>query len=247
MNENILELSNYFKKINEMGWIESISKGSSGIGLTFEHLIGKDTDSFEIPDFKGIEIKTKKAYSSSYTTLFNAAPENKFLFETNRLRELYGYPDKACKQFKVLNNDAYANKRNWIGSKFQFLLKVNRDEEKIFLVIFDSSGKIIEKEAHWNFSTIIEKVYRKINYVAFVSADRNWIDDKEYFHYKKISFYKLKNFETFLELIENGKIIIGFKIGVFKSGESIGQTHDHGTGFKLKEEDFELLYDKISL
>lgn len=247
MLNNLNELNNKFKEINNMGWVESVKKGSSGVGLTFEQLLGKSVDSFEIPDFNGIEIKTKKDYSISRISLFNYAPENKFIFETNRLRLEYGYPAKNNKSLKVLHNDVYANKINWIGTKFQFILKVDRLEEKIYLVIFNSGGEILEKEAYWNFSTIKEKIDRKIKYIALIKADRNLIDNKEYFLYKKISFYEFKSFDIFLDMLEKGKIIISFKIGVFKSGDRIGQTHDHGTGFRIKDDDFELLYKKINL
>ena len=247
MEDNIKELIGQFNKIKNDGWIISQSKGTGGIGLTFENLIGKQKDSFEIPDFKGIEIKTKRNYSSSYTTLFNAAPESEYIFETNRLRDLYGYNANDGSNFKILNNEVFANKRNWISSKFQFLLKVSYTDKKIYLLIFNSSGDLIEKETYWGFDTLEEKIYRKLRCLAFITADSKFCGGHEYFKYKTIEIYKFKNFETFLKLIENGKITICFKIGVFKSGERVGQTHDHGTGFNIKKEHFELLYNKYYL
>ena len=63
--ENIELLNNKFNSIKNMGWIQSIKKGSSGIGLTFEHLIGINENEFEIPDFNGIELKTKRSKSNA--------------------------------------------------------------------------------------------------------------------------------------------------------------------------------------
>ena len=57
---NIDLLINKFNNIKNMGWVSSIKKGSAGIGLTFEHLIGVNENEFEIPDFNGIELKTKR-------------------------------------------------------------------------------------------------------------------------------------------------------------------------------------------
>lgn len=65
------KLKNKFETIKKLGWIKSIRKGSTGIGATFEKLLGINENSFEIPDFDGIEIKTKRNYSNSFTSLFN--------------------------------------------------------------------------------------------------------------------------------------------------------------------------------
>ena len=47
-----------FKQIKEKGWIQSKRKGPTGIGYTFEELLGKQEDNMPIADFQGIEIKT---------------------------------------------------------------------------------------------------------------------------------------------------------------------------------------------
>lgn len=53
----IQKLTNEFKRISNMGWIESISDSHSSIGLTFEKQLNKETGSLYLPDFEGIEIK----------------------------------------------------------------------------------------------------------------------------------------------------------------------------------------------
>jgi len=40
-------------------WIESKCKGNSGVGITLESLLQKERENFEIPDYKGIELKAK--------------------------------------------------------------------------------------------------------------------------------------------------------------------------------------------
>lgn len=59
MDNNIIKLKKIFDGIANKGWIMSSQKGTSGVGITFEKLIGKNKENFEIPDFEGIEIKTK--------------------------------------------------------------------------------------------------------------------------------------------------------------------------------------------
>ena len=59
MDKSIALLQQKFKEIKQKGYIKSVRRGSTGIGATFESLLGKPEESFEIPDFYGIEIKTQ--------------------------------------------------------------------------------------------------------------------------------------------------------------------------------------------
>lgn len=57
MYDSFLLLKNKFESIKNKGWIKSLRRGSTGVGYTFESLLGKDEDSYSLPDFNGIEIK----------------------------------------------------------------------------------------------------------------------------------------------------------------------------------------------
>ena len=76
ITKELYNLKQEFEKIKKMGYVKSTRSGFTGIGKTFEDLIGKNEDTLETPDYHGIEIKTKKSYSKSYTTLFNATPKD---------------------------------------------------------------------------------------------------------------------------------------------------------------------------
>lgn len=242
MNAQIKELVNKFISIKKEGWIKSIKKGSNGVGMTFEALLGIPQNNFEIPDYNGIEIKTKRSYSKSYTTLFNCKPEGPHCNEIERLKNKYGYPDKILKQYKVINNSIYTNQLTKITNNYYFKLYVNKQEEKIYLYVYNKNNMILEKHVYWTFDTLKEKLYRKVNIIAFIDAKQKFIDNNEYFKYYKLTLYVLKNFETFINLIEQGIIRITFKIGVFRDGNRIGQTHNHGTGFDINKNDIKKLY-----
>lgn len=57
--KNITELNKKFLDIKKKGWVKSIIDGNSSVGRTFETLLGNSENSLEIPDYNGIEIKTK--------------------------------------------------------------------------------------------------------------------------------------------------------------------------------------------
>ena len=60
-----------------------------------------------------------------------------------------------------------------------------------------------------------------------------------------MSIYHLKNFQKFLELIEQDKIYICFNINEFLDNESVIRIKDRGTAFKLDNYYIEELFDLI--
>ena len=46
--------------------------------------------SFFLPDYNGIELKTKKGYSKTKIALFTANPDGKYFFAIQNLVEQYG-------------------------------------------------------------------------------------------------------------------------------------------------------------
>lgn len=247
INKELIYLKQKFEKIKQMGYVKSTRKGFTGIGKTFEDLIGKTEDTLGFPDYHGIEIKTKKGYSKSYTTLFNATPKGENEFEIKRLCAYYGYPDKVLKDKKVLNISINAIPPTLVANRFLFKLYIDYKAQKIFLDIRNKNLELLERNVFWTFTQIQEKLERKLSFLAYIKAWPKIINGVEYYKYYHIEFYKLKSFDEFLKLIEQGKIRITFKIGVFREGNRQGEIHDRGTGFEIQELDLQNLFDLIKL
>lgn len=247
MQKNINLLKEHFNKVKQMGWIKSQRSDFGGIGITFERLIGNNDNNFEIPDFEGIEIKTKRGYSKSNIGLFNAVPDGPNYHEVEIIKEKYGYPYSKNKKYKVLNTNIESNKKTPVGINFLFKLNVDKDKKKIFLVVYDIFENKIDDTSYWDFDTIEEKLYRKMKYLALVKALSRKKDKIEYFKFYKIIFYKLKSFDTFIDLIDSGVIKLSLKLSVFTSGKREGKIHDHGSSFNINENDLNKLYDVIEV
>lgn len=245
-NEDIKELKEKFEKVRQQGWIESIKKGPSSVGIMFEKLIGIERNSFAIPDYEGIEIKTK-TNTTKYDelTLFNAVPDS-YLMEIPRLVESYGYPDKDLPQYKVLNINVSAAYNKIISGRYHFKLNVDYEKENVYLNVLDIRTKDIDSDTAWSFDLLKEHLYRKLKYLAFVNVDRKFEHGIVYFKYSKITFYKLSNFEQFLKLLETGYIEVGFTIGVHKTGEKKGKINNHGTRFCIKIQNLDKLFTKLT-
>ena len=113
ITESMNCLKEKFNEISKKGYIRGICNGYSSIGRTFENEINLAENEFGVPDYNGIEIKTRRAYSKSAITLFNATPDGDDLFEIERLKNTYGYPYKKDRKFKSLYIEAFGNKKKF--------------------------------------------------------------------------------------------------------------------------------------
>lgn len=243
IEENIRILTKKFQEIKDKGYIKSVREGPTGVGATFEKLLNKNEESFEIPDYYGIEIKTKRSYSKSYITLFNAVPTGSTYYEVKRLRDKYGYRDPKDKKLKQINNEIFANKMTKIGLWYYFKLKIDRVNQRIILLIYDRNQVLIDNSTYWDFDILKEKLIRKLQVLALIKAWPNRINKEEYFKYYKLNIYILKGFDEFIDLIDNGKIKILLKIGNYHDKKRYGQVNAHGVGFCIQEENLIDLFD----
>ena len=245
MKDDIKILKEKFQKIHNMGWIKFNKLNCGTIGTTFEKLIGINTNELEIPDFGSIEIKTKTKSKYKFISLFNCVPTGPHYHEVEIIKDSFGYPDTKLKKFKVLNGEVFCNKLTKIGNNFYFKLNIYRKEEKIKLCVYDNKRNKIEESTYWDLEILKEKINRKLSYLALVNVDKKKINGLTFFKYHNINFYKLKSFNTFVNLLENGIIKITFRIGIFKEGKRIGKIHDRGTVFSIEEQNINKLFEQI--
>lgn len=246
INESFNDLKKKFDRIKNMGYIKDKNQKNKGnSGLTFENLIGKENDEFQIADYNGIEIKVKNNFLSDYRylTLFSLVPSNCFGLELKRLRREYGKQDVNFSDVNVLMKSVFANFKVYDENNNSFQLEVNRKDERIYLCIFNRKKQVFNKSIYWDFDEIIGAIKRKLNHLALVKYDKKRIYGQDYFKYSSISFYKFKGIETFFELVEKGIIRIYICLGVYKSGPKSGCEHDHGIRFDIKECNMLKLYD----
>ena len=243
MDKEEYELFKEFCKIRNKGWVKSLRKGPTGVGYTFETQLNKKEDNLSIPDYKGIEIKTMRYLSKKRIHLFNCTPNKSEENMIEKIKNKYGYPDKDYPEYKVFNVSLNAKEPITIGYKKLFL-KVNKEKRIIEVIGLTVFGFRINLDVKWSFDMLKNIIETKIKKLAIVKACYKRINNEDYFLYSRIDFFNIKNFDTFIKLIENGTISITFKIGIWKDKEKFGQTHDRGTDFSIMEENIEKLYKK---
>lgn len=243
--DNLRDLIIALEKVKNKGWIQATNNGNCGIGTTLEQELNINSGDFEIPDFEGIELKTKKIGALSNITLFSATPDS-YLYEIKRLHKQYGYPHTKYPEYKVFNTTICGRKFTPMSNKYHMIIHVDWKNEKVVLHVHDKySGALIDDKSSWSFEILKEKLYRKLKYMCLVKAQRKYEFPYVYYRYTDYNFYVLKSFEDFIKAIENGIIKITFKINVFTKGHKQGEIHDHGTSFDINEDDLEKIYYKI--
>lgn len=243
VRENVRFLRKKFREIRNMEYVKSVRRGSTGIGATFEALLGKEEDSLEIPDFGGIEIKTRRGYSKSLINLFTAVPTGSTFYEVKRLRDMYGYPDSRDKNLKRLNTMAEAKELVQVGVFYHFGLRVDRELHRLILCVYDVNKRLIDDSTYWDFDILEEKLLRKLKVLALVKAWPNRVGGVDYFKYYKMAIYKLKGFDNFLDALAAGVVKVKFLIGNYYDERRYGMVHSHGVSFSIAEEDLVSIFD----
>ena len=244
MKEEIKEFKKVFNKIRLLGYVKAVNNNSSGIGLTFEKLIGKPVDDYPLPDFhNSIEIKTKLAFSTRPIHLFKLTPEGPEFLVTQNILSKYGYNKNG--NYKTFNGSIFSNRIKKIGLDYYFSLKIDYKEEKLILLVYNKQSKLIDNTIYWSFEKLENALLRKLKIMALIYVWPTTKNGIKYYKYYKYNIYKYSNFYTFLNLIEKGIISISFSIDIYKNKERYGQMHDHGTSFDINKEDLNKLFHLI--
>lgn len=225
-----------YTKICKRGWITTHRSGPTGIGKTLEDLLGIPENNIDGPDFGDYELKSCRLNSNSMLTIFTKTPQPKGA--ANTLRMTFGYSSEAYNNNeKVLHSTLSADRFVTIADTGHSL-KVVCNETKISIIAENGI-----EYAFWSRDQLkkaFEKKYK--NKFVYAKARARGIGASESFLFVEAYEVSGFNYEAFVDLLEQGKIYIDLRIGQYHGGVKNGQTHDHGTGFRIKETDQPLLF-----
>ena len=225
-----------YTKIKDMGWIKTHRSGPTGIGKTLEDLLGIVENNIDGPDFGDYELKSCRINSNSMLTIFTRTPQPRGA--ANTLRMTFGYSsDVYDNDEKVLHSTLSADRFVSIANTGHSL-KITCDSMKISIVAED--GNVYAYWARDQLKKAFEKKYKNKFVYAKAQSKGNGVNEEFSF----IEAYEVSgfDFDAFVNLLEQGKIYIDLRIGQYHGGTKNGQTHDHGTGFRIKENDQYLLF-----
>ncbi len=194
----------------------------------------------------GIEIKTHKETGTYPITLFRSAPSGEQEYQIKYLTEHFGEQNKTFENRKNLGGNVSTKRKTQFENHFYFQLKVERDKQLLRLLVFDKNDKIIYEDAYWEFDVLEEKLRRKLSILCYIKTERKFENNVVYFKYKKAEFFYLKDFKSFIDLLERGCITVTFCVYVYKKGEKKGEIYDHGTCFRIYPSQLHKLFEPYS-
>lgn len=223
------QLVEKLEKIKKMGFVLTHRVNDTGIGKTLEDLLEIPENNFRLPDVGEIELKAKRVDSQSMLTIATKSPEpkgvNRLLFEKLKYKDSFG---QFCLHSTV--SGARLNKQGLKVALGNGILKL------------ENAAGI---EVYWPISTFDDVLVSKSNKILLVfaetSGERKTASEK--FHYIEAYLLSHLNINEFTTAIQNDKLKIDIRIGVYRSGKSAGKYHDHGTGFRIDKRNFLELFD----
>ncbi|MDE6387489.1 MAG: hypothetical protein K2L82_06760 [Lachnospiraceae bacterium] len=241
MITTIPEFTDRFREIKDMGWIKTHRPGNTGIGKTLEDLLGISENNIQGPDFGTYELKAARLHSNSMLTLFTKSPQPKG--SNTKLRLMYGYASSAYdNNEKVLHATLNATSFTNVAS--------TNNRLKVTYVETGSSDRIYVEsnqgicDAYWEVDSLKKNFLKKYpDRLVYVKADCRICGGCEQFYYKEAYLCDGFNDEGFINLIKSGKVYVDLRIGQYTDG----RTHDHGTGFRIRECDHDLLFRRKKL
>ena len=236
MIETLDDFIREYRKICSMGWIRTHRSGPTGIGKTLEDFLGIPENNIDGPDFGEYELKSCRIDSNSMLTIFTKTPQPKGA--AHILRMNFGYSSDAYdNDEKVLHSTLSADRFVPIADTGHSL-KIMCYPEKISIVAEDK-----KEYAYWE-RDLLKEAFEKKYKNKFVYAKAESRGEKSYEEFKFIEAFEVSgfNYEGFIDLLEQGKIYVDLRIGQYHDEAKKGQTHDHGTGFRIKENDQPLLF-----
>ncbi|MBD3340233.1 MAG: hypothetical protein GF353_14060 [Candidatus Lokiarchaeota archaeon] len=226
---NLKELGEKLRTISDMGYVIALRRGNTGIGYTFESLIGLAETNIPIPDIGGrFEIKTTRKDSSSLVSLFTFN-RGVWIKKQKEIIEKFGYEDEKGR--KALKSTIFYNRPNSLG------LFIDIDETKNVIKLLSSDHQLL---AEWDVYVIVGVFSSKLSRLLFVLADRRSVQGVEEFHFKEAWLLTEPNTRSFLKAFKKSLVGIDLRLHLKENGA----VRNRGTGFRMREKDMLELYGK---
>lgn len=244
MCSNKEQIIKRFEQVKALGYVKSNRKNNTGIGKTFEDYVGVVENNIDEPDLFGYEIKSHREESTSYITLFTKSPN--FPPRANAyLKDSFGIPYEHNFALKRLHTSMFASQYNTYNNTYSFRLINDKQHSMIRIGVYDINTKqLLNDTVGYTYDCIGRILKRKLRDLFYVSAERRFEGDEEYFFFNKAEIYSNPTLEKFLSLLDRGFIMYDIRIGSYQSGKNYGKPHDHGSGFRILRSNMKLLFEE---
>lgn len=230
IDEDLDQLLRLFDNVREMGWVDTLRAGDTGIGYTFETLVGIEENNHQEADFRGIEIKCMlrngSAASSGKLNLFQSGP--RWLIpgpNLQRLQLIGAFNEKGVLSCYSQVTRTPNNKGLWLAHSLeQPLLKILKNDLAI---------------GEWDYASLSNRLREKHSRAVFIVAESRKNAGNVQYRYKDLLYCERPHIDRFVSLIDARRIVFEFTMHTDKSGK----VRNHGYPWRLVDErDLEQLF-----
>ncbi len=221
------ELLTKLREIKNRGPFKAVCEGSTAVGRSLEKELGIMINSSQSPDFKGIEIKSYRAYlgneNQNRITLFACVPDWELsnLKSSNQILDAFGYQREN--EFKLYCTCA-------IGKPNAQGLFLTLDEAKGWLRE-NSNRPDLAQVVIWPLPKLEQKLINKHKETFWVKAETKFIKNQEFFEIKEVIHTKGPNVFQFERLLLRKEITVDHLIKKTPSGAA----KEKGPLFKIEK------------
>lgn len=226
VDSTLQELLTKFDQVKELGWIDAKRIGDTGIGYTFETLLGIKENNNQTADFKGIEIKCKgmKEDGTSVSTkinLFQAGPK-------------WNAKASAKDRIHIIGKIGTGGRYSCYSQ-----LTTNRNNLGLYLDIISDQNKIDlcktnNPLGYWSFEKLKKRLSEKHSRSAFVKARTRSNKGKTQFSYEELLYCDHPSINRFVDLVAHNNIVFEFTM----SEKEKGEIRNHGYPWRLIRSEF---------
>lgn len=245
VDPSVIELLDMLRNISRKGFVQTLRSGDTGIGMTLETMLGIKANNNKVPDYKGIEIKTKRLgkTSANRVTLFSQAPNWSLspIGSAWNLLETYGYFRGGKLR---LNHEINAKAPNSLG----FFLEVDSTKDWLKQKHLHAGETDITTGKHittWELEALRTRLSEKHPQTFWVGAKVRGRGADEQFHYIQVEHTRQPKVRNFDALLESGVVSVDYLMSQRASG--LNAVRDHGYLFKIHPRNFDALFPPSDL
>lgn len=233
-SEALLELLERFDGIKAKGFLRTLRPGPTGVGYTFETLMGIKENNDSLADFRGIEIKT---FRSAEMKMNVAEKTNLFLKEPRWSDGLSNMADRVRK-YGYIDDDGRC--------ALYSTVKIDENSHNLKFAIASPDEKVhIERQsvpiAFYRYDDIRKRLDEKHNETAFIAAQAKGKGSAEEFHYRALTYCLNPSITSFMTLLASGNIMLELRMHI----NSSGGVRNHGTAFRVMKNRIPDLFETV--
>ena len=220
VDDALSDLLGRYDCVSERGWVDSLRTGSTGIGYTFESLVGVEENNDQGADFRGIELKCKlkrdRGPATGKVNLFQLAPR-------------WTTAQSGIERLRMMG-------RQDADGLYSCYSQVTTTANNLGLwlnVQLPPEGIHMHKDARqigvWARERLAERLAEKHSRAVFVTAESRRLRSETQYKYIDLVYCERPDIQKFIDMVDMRRIVFEFTM----TERPPGQVRNHGYPWRL--------------